>query len=106
MQSPHPLGGLDINGVLFFVSRSLITGDKAEQPDIFIKLGKGEFVLLPFLQVVKAEAGKIGNQNITGRVSILESGEIILGLLKGAVYGNCSLSAGKLPIGTRYHIEK
>ena len=75
MQPPHALGGLDVDRVLFLVGRGLIARDKAEQPDVFIKLCQGEFVLFPFLKVVKPEAGKVGNEDIAGGVPVLEPGK-------------------------------
>ena len=38
-----------------------------------------------FLKVIEAEAGEVGNEDIAGQVPVLDTGEIILGLLIGAV---------------------
>jgi hypothetical protein len=85
MELSHALGGLDVNGVLLLVGRGYVSGDKAEKPDDFIKLLEGKFVLRTFLKVIEPEAGEVGNDDVARKVSILEAGEIVLGLLKGAV---------------------
>jgi hypothetical protein len=85
MELPHALGGLDVNRVLLLIGRGYVSGDKAEKPDVFIKLLNGEFVLLVFLKVIEAEAGEVGNEDVARKVSILEAGEIVFRLLKGAV---------------------
>ena len=69
MELAHAFGGLDVNRVLFLEGGGLIPGDKAEQPDVFIKLLDGEFVLLAFLKVIEPEAREVGNENIAGQVS-------------------------------------
>ena len=85
MEFAHALGGLDVNRVLLLVGRGEIPGDKAEQPDVFIKILDGEFVLLVFLKVIEAEAGKVGNEDVARKVSIFEAGKIVFGLLEGTV---------------------
>ena len=85
MELPHALGGLDVDRVLLLVGRGYIPGDKAEQPDVFIKILDGEFVLLAFLKIIEAEAGEIGNNDVARKVTILQAGKIVLGLLKGAI---------------------
>jgi hypothetical protein len=58
---------------------------QSRKADVFIKLLEGEFVLLVFLKVIEAEAGEVGNDDVARKVSIFKAGEIVLGLLKGAV---------------------
>ena len=71
MEFAHALGGLDVNRVLLLVGRGYIPGDKAEKPDVFIKILDGEFVLPPFIKVIEAKAGEVGNDDVAGRVPIL-----------------------------------
>jgi hypothetical protein len=70
---------------LLLVGRCYVSGDKAEKPDVFIKLLEGEFVLLVFLKVIEAEAGEVGNDDVARKVSIFKAGEIVLGLLKAGL---------------------
>ena len=89
VQPAHAFRGLDVDRVLFFIGRGLIPGDEAEPPDVFIELFQGEFMLPAFFQVIEAEAGEVGNEDIAGQVSVLDAGEIVLGLLKSAGLNPC-----------------
>ncbi|MDO8939295.1 MAG: hypothetical protein Q7U98_09045 [Methylicorpusculum sp.] len=100
MQSPHAFSSTDINRVLFLERGSLIPGDEAEQPDVFVKLFQGEVVLLVFLKVIESEPLEVGNQNISGRISILEAGKIVLCLVNKSLPRDlCSTS--KIPFHSK-----
>jgi hypothetical protein len=85
VQPAHALGGLDVDRVLFFIGGSLISGDKAKQPNVFIKLFQGKFILLAFFKVIKAKPGEVGNEEIAGKIYVLDTGEIVFGLLVSAL---------------------
>ena len=38
VQLAHAFGGLDVDRVLLFIGRSLIPGDEAEQPHVFVEI--------------------------------------------------------------------
>ncbi|MFZ2631678.1 MAG: hypothetical protein WA081_15295 [Desulfosalsimonadaceae bacterium] len=85
VQAAHALGGLDIDRVLLPDGVGLVSGDKAEKLHLFVQVFQFKIVLGVVFQIVKTEPGEVGNNDVLGQVPLFQAGEIIEGLLMGAV---------------------
>ena len=50
-----------------------------------MQLGQPKFVLRALVEVVEAEAGEVRHENVLGQLVVFEAGEVVAGLLAGAV---------------------
>lgn len=85
VQPRHALYRLGVDRALRRDFLRLITGDEPEQFDVFVQLFQQEFGLRAFDHVVQAEARKVADQHETRQFVFLQSGEIVDGLLVGAI---------------------
>ncbi|OQC51130.1 MAG: hypothetical protein BWX55_01964 [Deltaproteobacteria bacterium ADurb.Bin022] len=77
VQFAHLLGGFDVDGVLLLNFVGLVSGNETEEAHVLVQVFQVEFVLFVFFQIVKADAGEVGNDDILGQIALGNAGEII-----------------------------
>ena len=83
VQLTHQLGRLNVGGVLGAVLALLVAREEREQVQVLVELLQREVVAGVFVEVVEAEAGEVGDEDVLGQLVVLEAGEVVFGLLHG-----------------------
>ena len=86
MQAAHDFDSFNVDRVLFLEFVLLVSGDKCEVVNVLVKIGQRKFdgsnaavveqrqVALFFgLEIVKGDAGKVGNDDVAGNFSVRPS---------------------------------
>ncbi|NLA40447.1 MAG: hypothetical protein GX874_03405 [Smithella sp.] len=85
VEPAHLLGGFNVDGILLLNFVRLVAGDKAEQPHVFVQVFQFKFMLLVFFQIVEPDSGKVGNNDIFGKIAFLQAGEVAQSLIVGFI---------------------
>jgi len=85
MQQAQVPGGLDVDGVLRAEGAGLVAGHEAEQAHVEVKLVQRKLAAFVGLEVVQAKAREVGDEHVVRKIAVLEAGEVVHRLVKGAV---------------------
>ena len=81
----HFLCDLDIDRVFILVGPFRIAGHEAEPVDLRREVGQEKIRLRVCLQIIEAEVGEVGNEDVFGKLLLGYAGEIVQGLLIGPI---------------------
>jgi len=78
--------GLDVGLVLRWIGFRLVASNESEEPDVLVKLFERELDgVFVRIEVVEADTGEVGDDDVTREVALLEAVEVVRGLVKRAV---------------------
>ena len=85
VEMAHFFGDLDVDGVFVFVDAFLVAGNEAKATYVFGKVGKWKFLVGAFVEVVEAESGEVGDEDIFGEFFVFEADKVVEGLGVGFI---------------------
>nr|WP_206673333.1 hypothetical protein [Tepidiphilus baoligensis] len=69
VQNAHAFCRLDIDGILRRDLLGTVAGDEGEMLDVFVQIGQTELDLAVVQEIIQAEAGKVGHQDVARQIA-------------------------------------